>query len=350
MTRILLMSGRDRFRALADACAFDFEDAIIDATQCDVLTATGTRSGLAPGYDLAIMVAISLNQLFELDREIRRQGAMPPAQRRIAYVFGGYGAIAGRYRNPARRYLSGAARCLAGLDRLYVGIADDVGVIESSLDVPTRYLPMAANCVTAAARPFASWQDRPIAVTGFGRQHRPTAAALSDRLNRPESPELFYNTNFTGLGSTVDRLRYRAMFWQILRKSRISLAFDHFFTDPGRAKLSYVGPRWFEILAAGAVLAGRAPATADRARLLDWPDAAIDLPQDPEAAVDTLMTLLADEDRMRAISLRNLQEMHARHDWRHRLAEMLRQEGMSAGPDLGRALDRLAEVSGKLAA
>lgn len=348
MTKVLVVSGRDRFHALADACAYDFEDAILDATGGDILTVSGDRSTLALGYDLIVTVAVSFNRLFAIERGIRKVGPLPDAVRRVAYVFGGYSTVAERYSNPLRRHLTGAARSLATLDRIYVGVCDKVDHMASILKVDMDYLPMAANCLKADARPFENRSDRPIAVTGFGRQHALTVNCIADRLNRSCSSEFFYNTNYMEQGRMLDSDRYRSMFWQILRKTRISLAFDHLSTHPTSAKLSYIGPRWFESLAAGTVLVGRAPNSDDRFRLLNWKDATIDLPENPYLAPDVIEELLRDEERLREVSKRNLKEMYGGHDWRHRLVTIYEREGFEVDSRMLCSLENLSRWSDKL--
>jgi hypothetical protein len=212
---------------------------------------------------------------------------------------------------------------------------------------------MAANVLGAAAQPYDSAVDRPIALNAFGRQKTDILNAICDRLNRPGGAELVYYTNFVKPGEAVDIGRYRDMFWHLLRKSRFSAAFDHFFANEGGARLSYVGPRWFEALAAGTVVIGRAPATADRDRLLDWPDAAIDLSADPASATEEFLALLADDARIRAASRENLVQMSRRHDWGHRLADILEIEGLGQPEPLRRHLEKLernaASFSGRQA-
>lgn len=338
--RILIASSRAAPRLLSDVNAYDFEDAVLDATGADLLLAGGDRSALRPAYDLAIVAGISFRAVADHVARIEAEGGLPPAGRRIAYVLGGYGSAVvprGRRMRQLLRWMSGNwPGRFRGFDCLYLGIPDDAADIAAALGVPTRYLPMAANVLPVQAEPFRNRADRPIAVVAPGRQHDTIADAICDRLNRPDSRELALRYS-PWAGSLNDLPRYRAMFWQILRQSRVLMAFDHNYANPsGREVLSHVGPRWFEAYAAGAVVAGRGPDTPEAAALLGWTDACIEVPDAPATAADQIAALLADEDRLRAASRRNLAEVHARHDWRHRLARLLEVEGL-APPD------RLAE-------
>lgn len=257
--KVLLVSGQARYRFVFDACSYDFEDAARDALGADLMTAETDIAGLAPRYDLILVIAVSFFRMHALSRDLLARVRDRAAGPVLGYVFGGYGAVARRARNPFHRLARNWQRGMGRLDRLHLGIGDDVEKVSRALGVPARYLPM---------------------------------------------------------------------FWQLLRRSRVSVAFDHFFANEGSAQISYVGPRRFEALAAGTVVLGKAPPSADRALLLDWPDAAIDLSDDPAAATDELVALLEDEPRLAAASRRNIVEMARRHDWSHRLAEMLRVEGL----------------------
>lgn len=350
---ILVVSARAAPSRLSDVNAFDVEDAIHDATGADLLVTGGDRSALRPSYDMLIVCGISFQAVGDLIARIEAEGRLPPAGRRIAYVLGGYGSAISRRpwpREIARWLIGNRRERLRRFDRLYIGIPDDLALIEATLRVPIRYLPMAANVLPVAAEPLASRADRPISVVAPGRQHGAIVDAICDRLNGSGSGELCLRYNAWD-GSVNDLPRYRAMFWQILRRSRILMAFDHNYANPSRRTvLSHVGPRWFEAYAAGAVVAGRGPDTPEAAVLLDWPDAFIDVDDEPCRAADEVAALLADEDRLRAASRRNLAEVHARHDWRHRLDALLQAEGLERPARLDAQLRQLASRAQELRA
>lgn len=340
--RVIVVSGRGIYRRLADACAYDAEDVAAAALGADIHYDPDNTGILASRYDVALIFAVSFNHAAEITKRL-----LDPVRGRIdgpviAYIFGAYGVLVADTRHPFRRIVGPRKTTFTGYDRVYLGIEDNVEEIAYSLNATTSYLPMAANVLGAAALPYESRDDRPIALNAYGRQKRDILDAFCDRLNQPGSSELVYYTNLVKSGDVVDLVRYRAMFWQLLRQSRMSCAFDHFFANEGSARLSYVGPRWFEALAAGTVVIGRAPETQDRAKLLDWPDAAIDLSADPATATEEMMALLGDEHRLRRASRENLIQMSLRHDWAHRLAEILDTEGLARPASLQSYLARLA--------
>lgn len=347
--KTLVISSRAEKFLLSDACAYDAEDVAIAALGADLMTARTDTATLARRYDLVLIFGVSFDRVREIKTQLLstvRDRISGPV---VAYIFGAYGALVRDTKHPLRQLIGPRKTAFSDFDRLYLGIGDEVAEIATCLNVETRYLPMAANVLGAAAQAYAGAPDRPIAVNAFGRQKADILNALSDRLNRPDSRGLVYYTNLLRIGEAVDLFRYRAMFWQVLRQSRVSTAFDHFFTDPQTARLSYVGPRWFEALAAGTVVAGVAPQTADRAALLDWEDATIDLSADPAAATDQMLALLADDARLKAASARNLAQMSLRHDWSHRLSDILATEGIAEPASLERYQRRLQDNAARVA-
>lgn len=321
MPDVIVISGRNLFSTFADCCAFELEDALVDCLGAELLCPDDRGAPVSlrqSRYDLQISVALDFAKLAK-QRELSTKCGVK-ADRAMAYVFGAYRSGMKYLRNPAIRQIWSRFKNLQRFDHFFAGIADDVDVIASVLERPVHYLPMAVNVHKINAK----LQARRIDVNGFGRLDRAVSNALSDRLNRPGSDYIFYHTNTWAPGHLTDWIRYRNMFWHIQCQSKISLSFDQLYCNPtGRAKHSYVGPRWFEGLGAGTVVMGQSPKTDNAAALLDWPDSTIDLPREPEAAVAAILDLLADPQRIECASRRNLIEMNRRHDWRHRILDML---------------------------
>ena len=68
---------------------------------------------------------------------------------------------------------------------------------------------------------------------------------------------------------------------------------------------------------------GYAPETEDYLRYFDWPESVIRLPEDPEQALDKIVSILDDmseQDRMRRINLTNAL---CKHDWLNRWSDIL---------------------------
>jgi hypothetical protein len=142
-------------------------------------------------------------------------------------------------------------------------------------------------------------------------------------MNDPASPFIFHHTDHMSVDRIHDKLLHRRHFWKLAQSSQIALAYDAKLTSPHRVPISIVGQRYFESLAAGCVIAGKRPVTEEADELLTWPQSTIDLPDDPGEAIGALRDLVADPRLQAAIRERNVEEVRARHDWRHRIPRML---------------------------
>jgi hypothetical protein len=183
-----------------------------------------------------------------------------------------------------------------------------------------HYLPIGVDALR-----YGGWVPatrRFVTVNGYGRQPAAVVAGLADRLNRG-GDGLFYFTSHVRLGEASDPVRHRDLFWQILRHSRVALAYSPESCDPeGRFPCSFLGQRWYEMLAAGCVVAGKRPRATEVAQQLDWPDATIELPDDPEAAVERVLEIAADTAFIDRVGMMNYAQCLQRHDWRWRIIEL----------------------------
>lgn len=231
---------------------------------------------------------------------------------------------------------------VARMDHIFVPIPETIESVQRTTGVPTSLLPVAADVLAqGSSRP-----ERLIDVVAYGRQPAELSAALKMRFNRPGSGRLFMHSPF-GYHRPSTWAEDRLLFWKLLRRSRIALAFDT--TEAGRREtaheLSVLTPRWFECLAAGCVVVGDPPATPLADQLLDWEDATIRLTGSTEDQLRQIDDLLQDQPRLHAASQRNYQQMLARHDWRHRAAAMFDQLALPRPDRLQQELDMLHQLS-----
>ncbi len=335
MSDFVVYSVRDQRFGLPDCCVYEYEDVLVSSLGADLYTASAP---MPPGhrYKAAFFAGVHLGELVEALNGAVSAGLQ--ADHWCGYVFGAHLDAAVRLSSLHYRALNAASRRLDRLDCLFVGFDHQADQIGERLKTPVHCAPIAVDLLKVEA----AVEKRPIAINGFGRQDRAVSDMLSDRMNRPGSSHLFYHTNVLKSSGVTDWRRYRDMFWQVLRMSSMSLCFDQIYYNPHNQKtVSHVGPRWMESLGAGAVVVGKAPRTTDAKTLLDWEDATIELDDDPATAVDEILALLEDEARIESVSRRNLERMHAKHDWRFRICDMLETLG-AAKPETMTA--QLAEL------
>lgn len=320
MKTFTILSARNLTSAIANMCTIDFENVISDALGAEILAPSGPHDAPDIKADVVFIVALD----FKCLSNAIECAKISSNTQIVAYVFGAYLHAVKPGRNPVKSYLRRHFyRSLARVDKLFLGFDDWTSEIGEILKVDTQYLPMAADVLLTQGQPISKRFPRPVPVFSFGRQDVRLVEALADTFNNRNSSELFLNFSFLDHATANDAVRYRAMFRNVLRKSKLTLAFDQRVApSKGGGHCSYVGPRWFECLAAGTVVVGKAPESADVPVLLDWEDAFIDLPSDVSASVDFVRSLLEDESRIQRAIAANLQNMYARHDWRHRLRDI----------------------------
>ena len=157
----------------------------------------------------------------------------------------------------------------------------------------------------------------------------------------------FYDTlDNAAMSETRDYAEHRDLYANITKRSRF------FIVAPAKMNLPEetqgqvaIGRRYFEGLAAGAVLVGQAPDCEAFRRHFDWPHAVIEIQPDGSDAVAVISRLSAEPERIREISRRNAEEALRRHDWVYRWKEILSIAGLKPTPAMEAREKRLAELA-----
>ena len=216
-------------------------------------------------------------------------------------------------------------------DRLFVAMPEVMETLHRRLNVPVSLLPFGADALVQGS----SSSHRPIDLISYGRIPKTDHAAFFSAFNYPGSDRLYYRSTPRQLepypNAPYAQRRDQednALLYHILRKTKIALAYDTL--QPGMRKFpySFVTLRWFQGGAAGCAIVGKRPMTPMAAELLDWEDATIELPDDPQSRVGCLQDLLQDSDRLQAIQKRNYLQNLSRHDWRLRIRDWLLELGV----------------------
>ncbi|BEU98999.1 glycosyltransferase [Novosphingobium olei] len=262
------------------------------------------------------IAAISFRQLSDMLKSVKH--LIGPDAIVTGFVFDSY--FSGRLEGlpdiikRKTRFVSNLRR----FNRIYCPFQALIAQQAASYGLNMAYLPIGVDAIRFGA--CANMAARYITINGYGRQPSALTAVLSDSLNRA-GDSFFHYTGHVQIRQVSDPVRHRDHFWQMLRHTRVALAYSPESCDPDqRFPCSFVGQRWFESLAAGCIVAGRRPQAAETDELLNWPDATIELPDDPTEALAALRNLLGDVDRLDAISRRNYSECLRQHDWRWRAA------------------------------
>lgn len=214
---------------------------------------------------------------------------------------------------------------LSAFDHIFLGVQAPLAEVARLTGRPCSYLPLAADVPRFSPCPRPA--SRVIDVCNLGRRGAVTHRALLD-LAAERRIVYYYDTV---VASGLDRRQrtfrigdageHRLLLATLLRHSRFYLANRARINEPAlTGDHQEISGRYYEGVAAGAVMLGEAPVNAAFARQFDWPDATIALPFDTPDVGAVLEQLACDPQRLERISRTNARQAALRHDWLHRLA------------------------------
>jgi len=213
---------------------------------------------------------------------------------------------------------------LAEFDHLFLGVSHPTAATGRIVGRPCTYLPLAVDVLRFT--PFPNLPPRSIDVCNIGRRSPVTHAALL-QLARERRIFYYYDTVQTsGEGGKQMTFRvgnaseHRLLLASVLQRSRYYVAYRGRVNEPettqGKEEIS---ARFYEGVAAGAVLIGDPPRSDEFHKQFDWPDAVISMPFDSPDAGEILGRIDAEPQRIERIRLNNVHYAALRHDWVHRL-------------------------------
>jgi hypothetical protein len=239
---------------------------------------------------------------------------------------------------------------LSAFDHVFLGSYHNVQSMARAIGRPCTYLPLAVDVPRFA--PASLDQPRPIDVCNIGRRSPITHQALLEEAERQRS--FYYYDTVAASGADMKQRTFRVdsahehrrMLATLLKHSRYYIANRSYVNEPefgaGREEIS---ARVYEGSAAGTVMIGEAPPTAEFRQQFDWPDAVIHLPFDSPEIGRILAELDRDPERLRAARRSNVREAALRHDWLYRIEVMFDILGLTATEGMkarAQCLDQIA--------
>lgn len=223
---------------------------------------------------------------------------------------------------------SNYGRLLRSFDTVFSPIQGAIEEQRANLGANIKFMAFGIDTHLARGENYAhddaATAQRPILVNGYGRQPPAISSLLSANINS-NGRGIYHHTDHCQIGMVTNAQAHRAHFWALLNASQFALAYAPEFYDPNnRFPCSFVGQRWLEMLAAGCIVLGKRPSAPEAAQMFDWPDATIDLPDDPEAAWERIQKLSGDTGWLNETSARNRALCAERHDWRVRLEQVVK--------------------------
>jgi len=171
------------------------------------------------------------------------------------------------------------------LDHLFVAVPEIIDVLKKRFGIPVSLLPFAADVLDQGSCQL----KRSIDLTSFGRIPSQYDTVFLNKFNQPGSEQIYYKSTprspqeFPKLPYEMrrDEPDTRLLF-HILRHSKLTLAFDPLYPGMRRFPYSFITLRWFYGTATGGAVVGKRPTTPLMDELMNWEDATIELPDDPQ--------------------------------------------------------------------
>jgi hypothetical protein len=227
-------------------------------------------------------------------------------------------------------------------DHIFSTTQEGVETVKSRFGTSSSLLRQGFDSLT-----WACLNDvRSIDLIGFGRQPPTYHREFQRAFHTPASPLIYLHSPIGAAQGTAVR-NERPMMLKLLQRSKLSLAF-HLGVEPQTVRpraASFVTSRWFESLTTGCVVVGKRPLGTMSEQLFCWPDALIELPDNPKDAPAAILDLATNADFLHKTRSRNVIEMSRRHDWRYRIRDIYEHFKLQLPPLL---IEQLSSLSQRL--
>lgn len=243
-------------------------------------------------------------------------------------------------------FQAGFGRATALFDAITVTAPEDAEPVRQRFGVAVHTVYQGVDGLRFAPR---QTQTREIDLIGFGRTPPRYHAHFSQVCHQPESPLLYLHSPLGHLQGPSVHLE-RGMLFKLLHRSRVSLAF-HLFVEPQgqRPRSMMVTSRWLESLLAGCIVAGKRPISRMADDMLHWPQATVELDDDPRRALEQIQDILQQEGGWQAQRRINTRRVLEDHDWRWRILQMAEAFGLPQPPPLLSDLQRVRDLAQRFA-
>jgi hypothetical protein len=232
-------------------------------------------------------------------------------------------------------YVAGFARCkywlpaLAQFDHIAIGQESSVAELSRMLGRKCHWVPTAVE--VTRFNPYPNPPDRVIDALSIGRRFE----GIHDALRKATARQRVFYVYDTLIGPSIavrDHSQHREMLANMMKRSKFFVVGPGMMGEAEAGREPIVGLRFYEGTAAGAVLIGQSPNCTAFQTLFGWDDVVIKMHPDGSDTLEVLRDLMAEPDRMRAISRRNAFEAAHRHDWVYRWKHIYQLAGLSPTP------------------
>lgn len=233
---------------------------------------------------------------------------------------------------------------LKQFDHVFVGLSGTVAPLSAILNKKCHWLPTAVDTIRFS--PYPKPVPRVVDIYSIGRRLEAVHSALLREARRMQWFYVYDSLRSIANLESYDHREHRDVYANILKRSRYFLVAPAKMDTQEETKGQIeIGDRYWEGLAAGAILLGQEPDCLAFRQMFDWPEAMIRIWPDGSDVVEILLELAAEPERVSAISRRNVAKAHLKHDWAARWKEIFRVADLDPPPGLVARENQLLELA-----
>lgn len=322
---VLIPTNRSSYRLVSYGAVLDFEDAMRDKTDADLVDVPAysrrarLRAALNPGnrafasvttprdeYDLCFFVAMEPSWITSL-RYI--EGLREKCKRVVVYVFDAWLENSHWLRRNRREW----RLC----DLVYVSFPWAVDTYSRHLGCRVEYLAQAASA--GRFHPFR--RERPIHVLSVGRRHAQAHAVI---LEVAQKHDLFYHYSEAVAPRPIDPIESQQLLARLCQSAKSQACWPVELTNHGRpSEGSPITVRWFEAAACGSIVFGSRPRAPDFDEIFPYERFVLELnPSRPDEFERKVLSALEDETDWDARQ-HLARYVRSRHSWEARCDAIL---------------------------
>ena len=233
-------------------------------------------------------------------------------------------------------------RCLDRFDHVAVGCKGSVEALSQAMARPVHFVPPAVD--TLRFSPIPEWPGRVVDIYSMGRRHEPLHQALRRYCGKDRF--YIYETLEAGWNRMRDAREHRELFASLTKRSVGFMVAPAKIDRPNETGGQVEIPnRYYEGIAAGAILLGQRPHCDYFDDFFDWPDSVVELNPEGTDLTLELDNLFGDEERRERIHLENARQALQRHDWVHRWQRVLEIAGLEPQPAMRERIAQLRQLA-----
>jgi hypothetical protein len=238
---------------------------------------------------------------------------------------------------------------LSEFDYIFTGMQNPVAEVGRIVGKPCAYLPLAVDVLRFSPSPAPS--PRIIDVCNLGRRSEVTHQAFLQLAGQRRIFYYYDTVRASGQDNKQvtfrvrDAREHRALLANVLQRCRYYVANRSRINEPESKEWEEISSRFYEGIAAGAVLLGEAPRSPAFQKQFDWTDAVVPMPFDSPNAADVLAELEGDPLRVLAIQHENVRQAALRHDWVHRLLQVFESAQLPSTPAMYERVKSLQDLA-----